>query len=137
MLLQVKASLNHGEWLPWLNGEIESGRLTVKTSQAHKYMRIASNLHRSVNLLESTSINAALELLSDKEQEEQQGSLIDLETERQARAAVDVGGEDVGGGVCGQDSIGGGYSGHLAGREAIAAVDQLPSTDPGIAALRE
>ena len=25
MLLQIKTSLNHGEWLPWLNGEIESG----------------------------------------------------------------------------------------------------------------
>ena len=32
MLLQVKASLAHGEWLPWLNGEIESGSLTLAAS---------------------------------------------------------------------------------------------------------
>lgn len=91
MLLQVKASLNHGEWLPWLNGEIESGRLKVKTSQAHKYMRLASNLHCGVNLLESPSINAALELLSDKEPGAEQADLIpvDLEAERQARFAAE------------------------------------------------
>lgn len=90
MLLQRKASLNHGEWLPWLNGEIESGRLKVKTSQAHKYMRVASNLHCGVNLLEAPSINAALELLSDKEPDEQQGTLIDVAAERQAREAAEA-----------------------------------------------
>lgn len=90
MLLQIKASLNHGEWLPWLNGEIESGRLTVAERTVHKYMRIARNSPREANLLEAPSIRAALELLSDKEPEEQQGSLIDIETERQARAAAEA-----------------------------------------------
>ena len=87
MLLQVKASLQHGEWLPWLNGEIESGRLNVKSAQAHKWMRIAANLHRSVNLMEAPSINAALELISDKEPAAEQSTLIpvDPEAERKAR----------------------------------------------------
>ncbi len=67
MLLQVKASLNHGEWLPWLNGEIESGRLEVGSTQTRVYMRIASNKQRGVYLPETTSIRAALELLSDKD----------------------------------------------------------------------
>lgn len=90
MLLQIKASLNHGEWLPWLNGEIESGRLVVKRSQANSYMRLAANYQRAGNLEQASSIRAALELLSDKEPEEQQGSLIDIETERQARAAAEA-----------------------------------------------
>jgi hypothetical protein len=68
-----------------LNGEIESGRLTVFERTVHKYMRIARNSPRSAYLPEAPSIRAALELLSDKEPEEQQGSLIDIETERQAR----------------------------------------------------
>ena len=47
-------------------------------------MRVAANRSR-VTDLEAPSIRAALELLSDKEPSEQQGSLIDIETERQAR----------------------------------------------------
>lgn len=90
MLLQIKASLNHGEWLPWLNGEIESGRLVVKRSQANSYMRLAANYQRAGNLEQASSIRAALELLSDKEPSEQQGSLIDIEAERQARAAAEA-----------------------------------------------
>jgi chromosome segregation ATPase len=85
MLLQIKASLSHGEWLPWLNDEIESGRLEVKSTQARVYMRVAANKQRGVYLPETTSIRAALELLSDKEPDEKQGELIDIETERQAR----------------------------------------------------
>lgn len=54
----------------WLNGEIESGRLTVAERTIHKYMRIARNSPREANLLEAPSIRAALELLSDKEQSE-------------------------------------------------------------------
>jgi len=88
MLLQIKAGLNHGEWLPWLNGEIESGRLEVKSRQARSYMRLASNWQRAANLTEAPSIRAALELLSDKEPEEQQGDLIDVEAERQLRLAA-------------------------------------------------
>lgn len=90
MLLQIKARLDHGEWLPWLNGEIESGRLTVKTRQVQKYMQLASNTHRSAYLLESPSIRAALELLSDKEPEAVQGALLDVAAERQARQAAEV-----------------------------------------------
>ena len=91
MLLQIKASLNHGEWLPWLNGEIAAGRLEVKHSQAHSYMRLASNLQRAGNLEGATSIRAALELLSDKEPEaEAQGTLIGVEAERQAREAAEA-----------------------------------------------
>jgi len=92
MLLQIKASLNHGEWLPWLNGEIEAGRLEVKRSQANTYMRVASNYQRAGNLEGVTSIRAALELLSsDKEPEaEAQGTLIDVEAERQAREAAEA-----------------------------------------------
>lgn len=89
MLLQVKASLQHGEWLPWLNGEIESGRLNVKVRQTQKYMQLASNTHRSAYLEDAPSIRAALELLSDKESTEQQGELIDGEAERQARIAAE------------------------------------------------
>ncbi len=89
MLLQVKASLSHGEWLPWLAGEIENGRLEVKRSQAHTYMRVASNYQRAGNLLEAPSIRAALELLTDKEPAEPQGELIDGEAERQARIVAE------------------------------------------------
>lgn len=91
MLLQVKASKQHGKWLPWLNAEIESGRLKIKRSQANSYMRVASNYQRAGNLPnEATSIRAALELLSDKEPDEQQGELIDVEAERQAREAAEA-----------------------------------------------
>ena len=40
--------------------------------------------------LETRSINAALELLSDKEPDEQQGTLIDVESERKAREAAEA-----------------------------------------------
>lgn len=85
MLEQKKASLPHGQWLPWLNGEIDSGRLKVKIRQTQKYMQLASNTHCGAYLEESPSIRAALELLSDKEPTEQQGTLIDVDAERKAR----------------------------------------------------
>ena len=89
MLLQIKAGLSHGEWLPWLNGEIAAGRLEVGARQAQRYIKLASNTTRVSYLEGATSIRAALELLSDKEQaEEQQGSLIDVEAERQLRLAA-------------------------------------------------
>lgn len=86
MLLQVKASKEHGEWLPWLNGEIESGRLKVEKRQAQRYMRLGSNTS-CMTYLEPKSINAALELLSDKEPDAEQSPLIpaDVEAERKAR----------------------------------------------------
>jgi len=81
MLLQVKASLKHGEWLPWLKQQQEAGLIGFSHMTATKYMRLAANINRDL-YLESTSIRAALELLSDKEPEEQQGSLIDIEPTR-------------------------------------------------------
>ncbi len=90
MLLQVKASLGHGEWLPWLNGEIESGRLAVGGRQVRRYMHLASNWTRESNLLEAPSIRAALELLSDKEATEQQGTLIDVDAERKAKEEAEL-----------------------------------------------
>ena len=89
MLLQIKASLNHGAWLPWLKQQQESGSIDFSESTAKRYMRVAANRSR-VTDLEAPSIRAALELLSDKEPTEQQGSLIDIETERQARAAAEA-----------------------------------------------
>lgn len=90
MLLQVKASLAHGEWLPWLNGEIETGRLQVGMRQVQRYTKLAANTTRESFLLEAPSIRAALELLSDKDPEAQQGTLIDVEAERQAREAAEA-----------------------------------------------
>ena len=85
MLLQVKASLNHGEWLTWLESQIETGQLAVKKRQAQNYMQLASNTQRAAHLEESTSIRAALELLSDKPEGPQQEALLDVESEREAR----------------------------------------------------
>jgi chromosome segregation ATPase len=85
LLLKVKASKPHGEWLPWLNSEIEAGSLKIKARQAQKYMQLASNTHCGAYLAEAPSIRAALELLSDKEPTEQQGTLIDVDAERKAR----------------------------------------------------
>lgn len=90
MLLQVKASLNHGEWLPWLKQQQESGTIEFSDSTAKRYMRVASN-RSHVTDLEAPSIRAALELLSDREPEpQQQGTLIDVEAERQAREAAEA-----------------------------------------------
>jgi len=88
----VKASKPHGEWLPWLNGEIEAGRLHVGERQARRYMQIASNRTRESNLIESPSIRAALELLSDREPNEEQAALIpgDVEAERKAREEAEA-----------------------------------------------
>lgn len=94
MLLQVKASKQHGQWLPWLNSEIESGRLKVKARQTRSYMQLAANWQRDANLTEAPSIRAALELLSDREPEGQQGTLIDAESERQAREAAEAKAEE-------------------------------------------
>lgn len=52
-------------------------------------MRVAANRSR-VSDFEAPSIRAALELLSDEEPTEQQGELICVETERQAREAAEA-----------------------------------------------
>jgi chromosome segregation ATPase len=89
MLLKVKASLSHGEWLPWLQSAIDSGQLQVKARQANTYMKIAANPQRAADLT-APSIRAALELLSDKEPAEQADLIpVDLEAERQARIAAE------------------------------------------------
>jgi len=75
MLLQVKASKQHSEWLPWLKQQQESGAIQVSQQTASKYMKLASNYNRERNLIEAPSIRAALELLSDKEPVEQQGDV--------------------------------------------------------------
>lgn len=89
MLLQIKASKQHGEWLPWLKQQQESGAIDFSESTAKRYMRVAANRSR-VTDLEAPSIRAALELLSDKEPEEQQGTLLDVAAERQAREAAEA-----------------------------------------------
>jgi hypothetical protein len=78
--------------LPWLNDEIECGRLKVKARQARSYMQLAANWQRAANLTEAPSIRAALELLSDKEPAAEQALLIpvDAEAERQARPLTHV-----------------------------------------------
>lgn len=95
MLLQVKASLKHGEWLPWLREQQESGAIDFSQKTATTYMRLASNRQRAADLIEPQSIRAALELLSDKEPEaDTQGALIDVETERQARISAETKAEE-------------------------------------------
>lgn len=41
MLSQVKASLAHGEWLPWLKQQQESGLIGFSHKTATKYMNLA------------------------------------------------------------------------------------------------
>ena len=67
MLLQVKASLPHGRWLPWLKQQQESGAIGFSHKTATKYMNLAANMNHGSYLSEAPSIRAALELLSDKE----------------------------------------------------------------------
>ena len=57
--------LNHGEWLPWLKRQQESGAISFTERTASKYMRVASNRNHGSDLIEAPSIRAALELLSD------------------------------------------------------------------------
>ena len=58
MLLQIKAGLNHGEWLPWLKRQQESGEIEFSQPTASKYMRLAANYNRDFNLEGVTSIRA-------------------------------------------------------------------------------
>ena len=90
MLLQVKATKLHGEWLPWLEGAIERGELSFGVRQAQKYIRRASNTNSS-SYLEAPVIQEALEIFSDKEPEaEAQETPIDVEAERKAREAAEA-----------------------------------------------
>lgn len=90
MLLQVKASLKHGEWLPWLKQQRETGQIDFSDETAKRYMRVASNRSRVTDLA-PTSIRAALELLTEDKPAEPQPTL-ELETakEREAREAAEA-----------------------------------------------
>lgn len=79
MLLGVKASLKHGQWLPWLKQQQESGAISFSQQSASTYMRLAANYQRAGNLAESPSIRAALELLSGDNPE--QGNLLAREAD--------------------------------------------------------
>lgn len=85
MLLQVKASLKHGEWLPWLKAQRETGQIDFSDETAKRYMRVASNRSRVTDLA-PTSIRAALELLTEDKSDEAQSAL-DLETAKEREAA--------------------------------------------------
>ncbi len=60
MLLQVKASLPHGRWLPWLKQQQESGAIGFSQQTASKYMKLAANYNHERNLSEAPSIRAGL-----------------------------------------------------------------------------
>lgn len=79
MKLHFECYRSHPQWLPWLNGEIESGHLMVGERQARRYMQVASNTTRESFLIEAPSIRAALELLSDKEPAAEQTDLVGVD----------------------------------------------------------
>ena len=91
MLLQVKAGLAHGEWLPWLKQQQEAGAIEFTERTASKYMKVAANRNHGSDLIEAPSIRAALELLSEDKAATDQTAL-DLETakEREAREAAEA-----------------------------------------------
>lgn len=89
MLLQVKASLAHGQWLPWLEAQRENGAIEFTDQTASKYMRIASNRNHGFNLIEAPSIRAALELLTEDKPDRQAGLELETAKERQAREAAE------------------------------------------------
>lgn len=90
MLLQVKASLAHGQWLPWLESQQQEGKLEIAQRTVHKYMRIASNSPREATLLEATSIRAALELLTEDKTASDQQAGLELETANERKAREDA-----------------------------------------------
>ena len=61
-----------GEWLPWLKQQQESGAIGFSHKTATKYMSLAANMNHGSYLTTAPSIRAALELLSDRDPEEQQ-----------------------------------------------------------------
>lgn len=58
MLTEKKNSLKHGEWIPWVEGNLSFG-----VHQAQKYMRLAANTTSGSHFIPS-SINEAMRLLS-------------------------------------------------------------------------
>ena len=61
LLIQAKAQVKHGEWLPWVRKT-----LTVTPRQAQKYIRVANHKEKLANTSESShlSINEALAVLA-------------------------------------------------------------------------
>jgi uncharacterized protein (DUF3084 family) len=86
MLLQKKADLAHGQWLPWLKEQREAGVIEFTDRTANRYIKIASNPTRVSDLPDQPSIRAALELLSDKPQQDDAQSSLELETEKERKA---------------------------------------------------
>jgi hypothetical protein len=60
-LLQAKADLPHGQWLPWLQSSCPS----ISERMAQRYMRVASNPTRVSDLAEADSLRAALVLCAE------------------------------------------------------------------------
>ncbi|WP_295455248.1 hypothetical protein [uncultured Thiodictyon sp.] len=87
MLLQVKASLAHGQCGAWLDEQRKSGAIEFTNRTARKYMRVASNRNRGFDLETSPSIRAALELLTDKDELPEPPGL-DLETEKERERRI-------------------------------------------------
>lgn len=62
-LLKVKAMLNHGDFMPW----IQSHCPLISDRTARDYMRVASNWQNSANVQQATSIAMALRLCAENE----------------------------------------------------------------------
>ena len=80
MLLQVKASLAHGQWLPWLKSQQESGAIEFTDRTAQKYLKLAANTNHGSYFIEAPSIRAALELLTEDKTASDQQAGLELET---------------------------------------------------------
>lgn len=59
-LLAIKEKLNHGEWSAWLRTNFDYSQ-----EHARRYMTIASNSTRVLNLKDATSIREALRMIAD------------------------------------------------------------------------
>lgn len=90
MLLQVKASLAHGQWLPWLKAQQEAGAVEFTERTASKYMRVASNRNRGSDLEHSPSIRAALELLTEDKPDQPALAIDTADSEAAIREAEDA-----------------------------------------------
>lgn len=61
-LLKAKATLRHGQWLPWLAKNCPA----VSDRTANAYMRLASNPQRAADFIAAGSIRQALALLEER-----------------------------------------------------------------------
>jgi len=75
-LIEAKALVKHGEWLPWLESNFRASRFT-----AANYMKLVVNVE-SVQHLEPKSINEALRMIAgEDEDEEPKADLFEQEEE--------------------------------------------------------